>query len=383
MKKREKITQRFIELMKNTETRSLMEEALYKASLQNPDRETNPAFTLEEFYDVIDWGVRCMPWNLLQSRRFTTLSSQIDQSINYFWFVFGQPLDALKDKDYYLPNLEYHEPIASWLKEFSDDWGAFLSSEESWNDEYFRLQFEDDNFGMNKGWYPSENIYHSYNEFFSRHLIDPSVRPIGDAEVVAPADSRPEGVWKIKEDGYLDMTGLIIKSHRFATVDELLGKYSSYHGKFNGGTLTHTFLNVNDYHRYHFPISGKILEMSKIKAFNAVGGHTSFVKELNRYVCDCSDTSWQARETRDCVILDTDYGLVACLPIGMSQICSCNYEENLKVGDEVRKGDPLGYFLFGGSDFVMVFQKDVEFEMLAKVKEHILMGENYARLKLK
>ena len=92
-------------------------------------------------------------------------------------------------------------------------------------------------------------------------------------------------------------------------------------------------------------------------------------------------------ETRDCVVIDTDeYGLVAVLPIGMSQICSCNWEENLAVGDVVKKGDSMGYFLFGGSDIVMVFQSCVDVSLTCPQKEsgdgykHVLMGESYASL---
>ena len=66
-----------------------------------------------------------------------------------------------------------------------------------------------------------------------------------------------------------------------------------------------------------------------------------------------------------------------------SQVCSCNFEEDLKIGDEVRKGDPMGYFLFGGSDFVMVFESKVEVTPVAQKDKHILMGEDYAKLKLK
>ena len=380
--KHELITEKLIKLMEDDELRSLMEEAILQARSINPDRDTNPAQSLEELYDVIDWAARCMPWNLLKNAGYSSLYDEIDQSVNYIWFIFGQPLKRLEDKGYYMPVLEFHEPIASWLKDYSKDWGAFLSSEESWNDEYLKMQFEDDHFGMNSGWYSTENIWKTYNEFFSRHLIDPSVRPIGDAPLVSPADSLIEGVWKIKEDGYIE-DYVRIKSHKFFTADDILGPDSMHHGTFNGGTLTHTFLNVNDYHRYHFPIDGTILEMHKIDAFNAVGGRTLFDKESGKYICDCGDTSWQARETRDLVVLDTDYGKVAVLPVGMSQICSCNFEDHLKVGDKVKKGDPLGYFLFGGSDIVMMFEKNVEFTLLAKSGEHIFMGENYADLRLK
>ena len=126
-----------------------------------------------------------------------------------------------------------------------------------------------------------------------------------------------------------------------------------------------------------------IIEINKIDAFNAVGGRTYYDSNKKCYICDSSDTSWQARETRDCIILETLFGKVAVLPVGMSQICSCNFEENLKVGDEVKKGDPLGYFLFGGSDIVVIFEKNVELKLIGKINEHILMGENYAELKLK
>jgi len=375
-----KSTEQFINLMKDNELRTLMCEAISLSKKQNPDRKTNPAQTLEELYDYLDFCVRCMPWNGLPDYKYDTLYLNINQTINYFWFMFGQELDGLKDKGYYLPTLEYHSPIAEWIRDFSNDWGDFLSSEESWNDEYFKLQFEDDIFGMNSGWYSKENIWKTYNEFFSRKLIDPSVRPIGDAELVSPADSEPDGCFKIDDKGFV-VDNVEIKDHKVYNVNDILGKDSKYRDRFNGGTLTHTFLNVFDYHRYHFPIDGTIVEMKKIKGVNAVGGHTKFNPETKRYQLNCHDTSWQIIETRDSCVLETEYGLVAVLPIGMSQICSCNYEGNLKVGDKVKKGDPMGYFLFGGSDIVMLFEKDIEFKMLCKAHEHLLMGENYATLK--
>ena len=52
---------------------------------------------------------------------------------------------------------------------------------------------------------------------------------------------------------------------------------------------------------------------------------------------DGSDPGWQSVETRDCLIMDTEYGLAAILPIGMSQVCSCNWEDSVRVGAEVEK----------------------------------------------
>lgn len=47
----------------------------------------------------------------------------------------------------------------------------------------------------------------------------------------------------------------------------------------------------------------------------------------------------------------------------------------------------MGYFLFGGSDIVMVFQRQVEFDLLvpedgAGGLQYRLMGEAYAELSL-
>jgi phosphatidylserine decarboxylase len=181
--------------------------------------------------------------------------------------------------------------------------------------------------------------------------------------------------------------GVAIKSATFNSVAQLMGPGSAYADAFKGGTLTHTFLDVNDYHRYHFPVSGKIVELRKIPAVNGAGGITVWDPKSSRYVLEDTIPGWQMLETRDCVVVETEkYGLVAILPIGMSQICSCNWEKDLAVGKVVKKGDPMGYFLFGGSDIVMVFQSCVDVSLVcppgkaAGTFKHLLMGEAYAKL---
>jgi hypothetical protein len=75
------------------------------------------------------------------------------------------------------------------------------------------------------------------------------------------------------------------------------------------------------------------------------------------------------------------YGLVALIPMGMAQVSSVIFEDNVKVGTTHEKGDVLGNFLFGGSDFVMLFQESAGFEMTATSGNHILMGEKYGVMK--
>ena len=82
----------------------------------------------------------------------------------------------MKGRGYYYPTVEFVEPFSSWLTTYATSWGDWLSSSESWN---------------------------SFNDFFSRKLSSPAVRPIADATVVAPADSWPKELWEIGEDNRL------------------------------------------------------------------------------------------------------------------------------------------------------------------------------------
>ena len=52
----------------------------------------------------------------------------------------------------------------------------------------------------------------------------------------------------------------------------------------------------------------------------------------------------------------------------------------LSVGQHLNKGQEMGYFQFGGSDIIMIFQKGTAVEIVHK-GDHLLMGEAYATLK--
>jgi len=109
-------------------------------------------------------------------------------------------------------------------------------------------------------------------------------------------------------------------------------------------------------------------------------------QDQGKYV-PIDSTGWQFSQTRGCVIVDTGkYGLVALIPMGMAQVSSVNFEDNVKVGSTHKKGDMLGNFFFGGSDFVMLFQPKARFELTAPMDnktsyKHILVGEEYGIMK--
>jgi len=228
------------------------------------------------------------------------------------------------------------------------------------------VDLADERFGLDKGWYEDPAAWRTFNDFFARYLKSPDQRPIAapdDPSVMAsPADSKPQGLWRIDENSdIVHKEGVTIKSNVFKSIGVLIGEASAYKDAFANGTLTHTFLDVNDYHRYHFPLDGTVKEVRIIKSDDAAGGIITWVAEANRYVLDANTPGWQNIETRGCVIIENEkYGLIALLPIGMSQVSSVNFEDMVLVGSTVRKGEMLGYFLFGGSDIVILFQDKVD-----------------------
>lgn len=369
----------------NAEVKSLLEHAIAQAAEINPDRRYNPAQSLSEFYDFVDWNVRQLPWDVMihqaPSDYGRSLYGRTDQGIGYFWFIVDQPLDELRDRGFFYPTVEFVEPFASWLSTYSNTWGDFLNTEASWNDTYYNMVKDDPDWGLTEGWYGEGNQWRTFNEFFARHLASPDMRPIADTEVVSPADSWPKLTWKIDDNNQLQYPqDLQIKTAKISDIAQLIGNDSQYKDAFAGGTLTHTFLDVNCYHRYHSPVDGVLKELRTVPGVSAGGGYTLWDdnEKLYYYV---NDLGFQMVETRACAIIETqDYGLVAMLPVGMSQICSVNWIPSLHVGQQLHRGDEMGYFQFGGSDIVMIFQKGVDVSIVHD-GNLTLMGQPYANLK--
>ena len=89
--------------------------------------------------------------------------------------------------------------------------------------------------------------------------------------------------------------------------------------------------------------------------------------------------TFQFNQERGLIIIDSPaVGLVAVLPIGMGNISSVNLTPEL--GDRLRKGDEFGFFMYGGSDVVMLFQsKRVAID--AKPGTKYLQGQRIAEVR--
>ena len=135
---------------------------------------------------------------------------------------------------------------------------------------------------------------------------------------------------------------------------------------------------------------GRALEMPKAKAaeeFSAVevegfdwapipinlplpGGYESI--PAGGKLTTPNTAGYQFLQARALILLETEIGLVAVLPIGMAQVSSVVL--SVKEGDVLKKGDEISYFQFGGSDCVMVFQKEANVQISAEKGTHYNFG---------
>jgi phosphatidylserine decarboxylase len=76
------------------------------------------------------------------------------------------------------------------------------------------------------------------------------------------------------------------------------------------------------------------------------------------------------------IVIDSPLGLVAVLPIGMAQVSSVNL--SVEAGTELCKGEEFGFFSFGGSDIVMLFEAGAV-RLEAEIGTHYNQGRRIGR----
>ena len=314
-------------LTKYPDLRTALEKELQRAAIENPHLDTNPVWTIEDWCAYVERFARRMPWQTMDIGEDASFFRRIDQNIGYFYFLLG--------------DLQYEPHVAQWLKAYNIAWGEWLSSPESWNDEYYQLALSDPLFELASGRYESPDNWHSWNDFFARRLNN--TLHLTPCTFIAPCDG--------------EITFSPVKTASIANWLDLLGD-SPYREVFVGGETTHIVLDVFDYHRFHMPCDGTVLECQTIQGIHAGGGVIIWDEEQGRYRYDqCGVTDFQMLETRGVLIIETPaYGKIAIVPVGVQQVSSVIWTFNHTPYTihhtplMLRQGDELGKFLFGGSD---------------------------------
>ena len=277
-------------------------------------------------------------------------------------------------KLYYIINqapedrLNRDESFNAWLKKYAKSLGQFLdtpASAAAIPSYAARPNYHIDEYVVGpSGWL-------TFNQFFARE-VKPGKRPIAapcdNKVIVSPADSVFLGTWDIDADSKVTAKGVTWP------IAKLLDG-SPYQDAFKNGIYTHSFLNVDDYHRYHVPVAGEIKEVRRIEG----RVYLNVVRKADGSLEVIDGDTFQYNQERGLVVIDSpEVGLVAVLPIGMGTVSSVNLTP--EVGARLRKGDEFGFFMFGGSDMVMLFQsKRVVID--AKVGTKYLQGQRIGEVR--
>lgn len=181
--------------------------------------------------------------------------------------------------------------------------------------------------------------YSSFNDFFIRKL-KPSARPItnGNDIAVLPADGR----YLVFENIFRE-EGFLVKGKKF-TLEKLLQNDKRAH-KYAQGSMVMARLAPVDYHRFHFPcnctpeepklINGPLYSVNPI----ALRKNIEILNENKRMITP----------------LKTEhFGTVLFIEVGATNVGSIH--QTFQPGKPYAKGDEKGYFSFGGSSLILLFE---------------------------
>ncbi len=209
----------------------------------------------------------------------------------------------------------------------------------------------------------SPDSFQSFNEFFFRKL-KPSARPIDPDPhcVVFPADGRHLGFTKASA-----ISGVFVKGQRF-DLPTLLGD-ADLAARYADGSLILSRLCPVDYHRFHFPAAG-IPGRTRVIAGPLFSVSPIALRKRLDYL-------WTNKRT--ITELKTEqFGTVLCMEIGAT--CVGTIQQTFTPGEIMNKGAEKGYFAFGGSSTLTLFEPgaiELESDLLEQSNQQV---ELYARI---
>ena len=156
--------------------------------------------------------------------------------------------------------------------------------------------------------------------------------------IVNPADARFEGQRAIGEESWLTAKHI---EWRVTVLGDI-----TYEDRFPGGVFMHATLGANDSHHIHTLVSRTVLEnivMPSQAAFDVVVKVSKNGEAAGIYFRGSIDTpGYRMTLARGLILLDTEVGLVAVLPVGMAQVDSVVI--TAQPGYVVANGDEISHF---------------------------------------
>ncbi|MCP4630637.1 MAG: hypothetical protein GY850_45060, partial [bacterium] len=292
----------------------------------NSDPQTNPVASIEDYYDFIDALVTYDPRNIDTGLQQGGIRVSMDGDnyckwnfldiLSYSYFLVDRQITTDPRGQIQFANQDFSD----WMRQIAEYWGDYLEKKESLD--YVSEFLKDPNFG---NWYCPNESYASFQEFFTRKLCPDQfpngTRPVhgyyDPRTVVSVGDSNTLGTWPISPDGKLvtsydgvSQAGRMIKGQLYSDIptfilggddETILKEFGELDPTiFNGGTFTHQFLNVNNYHRLHVPVAGKLVYMRHLQSGTRLksGWKPSLGKSDIAHYAPLDPPDWQFGQTR-------------------------------------------------------------------------------------
>ena len=264
-----------------------------------------------------------------------------------------------------LANDEYFKPWFSAFLNYHGDWINSTDSTSTLNEWISYQGTEAHPFNINDYQEPNASDptggYVSFNQFFLRNL-KPSERPLcsttpSSNTIVAPCDG---GVFYLdKGASHSERYTLPGKSgDKFNLVEAIPG----YGKQFVGGPLLDILLWFTDYHHFHAPVDGTVIYQGMYEGsynydFSDYNPKTHFAPALP---ADSDRVGWYnklGKHQRYLWVINTkEFGLVAMIAIGFWGVGSIVNAVDTRA--QLKKGDYMGHFGYGGSSIVLAFEPD-------------------------
>lgn len=234
--------------------------------------------------------------------------------------------------------------IQALLKQQSEKMGALYDSPSS----KAHIKPFIDSFGLRDSLsdllQPDPDKYATFNAFFARE-INPSARPIAEPNdpliLSSPADCRLTVFPTIDQ-----ATKYWIKGYGF-TIAKLLNS-PSLAQTFAGGSIAIARLAPQDYHRWHAPTDGRVESITDIPgAYYTVNPQAVTQPGTLDVFCENKRSFMLLRRS-------ATGSLIAVVAVGAMLVGSIKYNPGIQVGAEVKRGQCLGAFYYGGSTVIVL-----------------------------
>lgn len=210
----------------------------------------------------------------------------------------------------------------------------------------------------------SVDTFDSFNDFFIRKLKS-EARPLATTEAIIPADGR----FLFYQDSEA-CDGFVIKGEKFSLAT-LLGS-KALAKEYLGASMVIGRLCPTDYHRFHFPCSNTPSMPRIINGPLYSVNPIALRHNLQNF----------AKNKRCITTLDSPhFGEVILIEVGAANVGTI--QQTYQPEKKYQKGDEKGYFSFGGSAIVLLFQKNkiiFENDLKKNSEQHIetlcLMGQS-------